>query len=274
MSLLTALFTLPLWWLGLESPVLALQRFGEPDKVQIESPESLIFVGISGDYSGDIELTLRDRLAEEFGLSVVGSPVRSVTAKDQRVWALRTVEDFKSLRKKMLRPMKKAGYELVEMRVTAFTVIGQVPVPTLRNQLRELERAEKYLWGTYESYGEGVVWAFHEPKLRAAKLLDEMREADIKLAFWHQEVELEPGQKGVDLAQLLIAAQETLDLCASTGKETSLLLDFYVRDVESMMALDRGRHTVACPELRPLINGSGQAGWAVTLENRGYPFLD
>ncbi len=275
MSLLTAFLSLPLCWLGMTGPTPALAQIGGPNKVPIESTEALIFVGIEGDYSSDVELAVRDRLGEEFGLTVVGSPVRSMTDKGQRVWALRTTEDFKSLRKKLLRPMKKQGYGLTELRATAMMTIGRESSSTLKGRLKNFERKQKYVWASHQDFREGVVWVFHEPKLKSAKILDGMRDVGLKVAFHHHEVELEADADGLSVDGLEAAAKEKLDVIAVSGKEKSLVIDFYLRDMPSMMALDRGRHTVACPDLSGLIGKPGEAsGWAVTLENRGYPFVD
>ncbi|MBC8328262.1 MAG: hypothetical protein ISR76_04415 [Planctomycetes bacterium] len=273
--MLTTLLTLPMCWLGLTGPSPALTQVGGPNKVPIESQETLIFVGIEGDYSDDVELAMRDRLAEEFQLTVIGSPVRSITDKGQRVWALRTTESFKSLRGKLLRPMKKQGYSLVEMRASAFSTIGRESGSSLKAKLRDFERGQKYVWASHQDQREGIVWVFHEPKLKSDKVLDAMREAGMSVAFHHHEVELEADAVGLSIAGLESAAKEKLDVIAVTGKERSLVIDFYLRDLESLMALDRGRHTVACPDLSSLIGKPGAtSGWAVTLENRGYPFVD
>ncbi len=275
MSLLTTLLSLPLCWLGLNGPVPAAPQFGGPNKVPIESQEALIFVGIEGDYSNDVELQLRDRLAEEFGLNVIGSPVRSMTDKGQRVWALRTTEEFKTLRKKLLRPMKKEGYTLTELRATAMGAVGRVSGSTLKAQLREFERSQKYVWASHQDYREGIVWLFHEPKLKSDKMLSSLRKASIKLAFHHHEIELEADAEGLSVNGLEAKAKEELDVCAVANKEDRLVIDFYLRDLDRMMALDRGRHTVACPDLSKLIGQPGAAsGWVVTIENRGYPFVD
>jgi hypothetical protein len=274
LSLIHTLVALPLVWLGLSGTTPAAPQFGGPSRVPIESKEALIFIGIEGDYSDDVELAMRDRLGEEFSLNVVGSPVRSMTDKGQRVWAIRTEKAFKDLRKELLRPMKKEGYTLTELRATALTTIGRVSGSVLKAQLREFERAEKYVWASHLDFREGTVWVFHEPKLKSDKLLDELRKADIQLAFHHHELSLEAEAEGLSVSGLEESAKG-LDVLAVTAKDNGVVIDVYLRDLDRLMALDRGRHTVACPDLSRLIGTPGAtAGWVVTIENRGYPFVD
>ncbi|RMH00843.1 MAG: hypothetical protein D6702_12865 [Planctomycetota bacterium] len=276
MSLLPTLLALPLVLSGFTGPLTALPQFsGGPNKVALGAEESLIFLGLQGDYSGELELQVRDRLSEEFGLQVVGSPVASLTDKDKRVWAIRTTEDFKSIRKKLLRPLKKRGYSLEELRATAFSPIDRVSGSAIKAAMREVERADKYVWASYMDFREGTIWVFHEDRLKSEKLLDRIRNTRLKVAFYHHEIQLEPDSPDLRLDGLAESAKEKLDALAVTGRDNALVIDLYLRDVDSFLALDRGRHTVACPDLSPLLGrGRKAAGWAVVLENRGYPFVD
>ena len=79
-----------------------------------------------------------------------------------------------------------------------------------------------------------------------------------------------------DLAQLAATASEKLDLARASQAEGYLTLDVYLRDLDSMILMQRGRHTFACldvykPFIKPL---KSETKWIVTFDNSGYPFVD
>ena len=272
MLFLSLLLLVPCYGTGSSSATPVRSSFAGRDTLPLAASERVVFLGVSGDYSGDAQVAVRAQLEGELGLRVVGSPVRSLSEKSRLVWAVRTTE-AKSLARQIAKPFKRTGYEVEPLRMTAFSLLGRSTSSTVQRGLRNLERTEDKVWASHHEVKEGVVWTFHEKQLNSSKLLDHLRDADLKASYYHHELELAPGQKA-NVDDLAREAEKSLDLVRASGREEALILDLYLRDVNNLLALDRGRHTVPCPDVLDVLAKAPQAEWSVTLLSQGYPFQD
>lgn len=247
---------------------------GDRDTLPLVANEVMVFVGLTGDFSGENELRLREYLSRELGLRVVGSPVRSLADKGRQVWAVRTT-DPEGLAKEVAGPLKQRGYQATPVRATVMVLLGRPSSGEVQRVLRDLDRQEKKVWASHFDAQEGVVWTFHEPRISAEKLMDEVRRREIKAAFHHQELEL-AAKEAADLPALAKQAEQNLDLVKAGSRDQALVLDLYLRNVETLLALERGRRVVACPDVLSFLGSvpAGKLSWSVTLENRGYPFVE
>lgn len=237
--------------------------------------ESLVFLGISGDYQG---IAGRDRLQEklsgELGLKLLGDPIRSYARKERMVWAVLTPKPD-SLEKKVSRALKEDDFDVVRLRVSALALLDRSSsTSTVARAVRRAETREDRFWGADLHVREGLVWAFHESKLESKDVLMALRDNDLNVGFHHQEIELN-AKEDADLAVLAANASAKLDLVRASEREKSLVLDLYFRDMDSFLALPHGRETYACPNVWPFLEeAGGKLKWNVTLDNHGYPFVD
>lgn len=276
--LLTALLLALPYGTGTAAPApTARPVLGDRDTLPLSaSAESLVFVGVEGDQvAGSGAALAEEFLGKDWGVTVVGDPVRSLASRNRAVFAVRTSEDpGKSLRRQR-RALRNRRLQASQLEVTACSLLGNYSYSQLQVALRSVERREEKVWAFFIDTRENIVWAFHEPRLKPDDLLDEIRRTRIKASFYHQEVELEAGE-GTDLKSLADQARERLDLVAANARDGSLVLDLYLRGVRSFLALQRGRKTVACPDVLPFLQDvpAKDLSWKVTLDNRGYPFVN
>lgn len=260
---------------GSGAPATAVVRpVGDRDTLPLVSTETLVFLGFNGDFGAEAEVKFHEFAIQELSLNFVGSPLRSTADKAQLVWAVRT-DNPSGLAQKIAKPLKEKGYTVTALRTTAFSILGGQAAAEVQRGMRELDRVEKKVWGFFQDNKEGLLWVFHEPKLAAEKLMGEIRDAKVKAGFYHQELELE-AKEGVDAKALADQACQKLDLARASNREQFLVLDVYLRDVDGFLALNRGKRTVACPDVLKFLQEvpAGNLSWVVTLENRGYPFVN
>lgn len=250
-------------------------NFGDRETLPLVASESLVFLGIAGDYSGGGDIKMAERLEQDFGLKVVGSPVRSMSDKKRLVWGVRSTDTAKKLERSLRKKMKKDGYEVFALRATVFALLGNQSGSQVARTLRGYERSESKAWAFHISPRSSLVWGFHEPKLKSEKLKDGMRDVKVRSSFHHQELELE-AKEGTDVAALAKEASQKLDLVRASNHDKFLVLDIYLRDLDSFLALERGKHTMACPDVMNFLEEvpAGKLSWSVTLENKGYPFVN
>jgi len=187
-------------------------------------------------------------------------------------------DDAGKLARKMKRGLKKDDYKVSALCLTVVVAVGEVKSRDLRRAAQMVEENDKSVFASFVSKREGLVWVFHESKLKSKKVLALFDESKVLFDFYHQDVELAPDKDGKisDLAQLAATASEKLDLARASQAEGYLTLDVYLRDLDSMILMQRGRHTFACldvykPFIKPL---KSETKWIVTFDNSGYPFVD
>ncbi|MFK5955750.1 MAG: hypothetical protein QM477_04800 [Planctomycetota bacterium] len=243
--------------------------------LSLSAAESVVFLGIAGDYSEVNADDLAIRLSGELDLVFVGDSIRAMADRSRRVWAVRTGEPKKVV-KKLKKPLKKLGFKVTKLQVTV--------VQPLRNDARAMRSAsrviegDKKVWTVWADRRSPGVWIFHESKLSGKKIEGMFRKTDAKVAFYHQEFEFSTNQ-GADLPALTAAAEENLDSLKVCVREDHLVLDLFLRDIDSMLLLENEKHTkqFLCPDIvNPFLGTSAVASldWAVTLENTGFPFVN
>ncbi|TAH36978.1 MAG: hypothetical protein EYC70_08320 [Planctomycetota bacterium] len=270
--LLTLVLAGAVYGSGVSGPA-AVVPLGDRDTLPLVATESLVFLGFSGDFAGDAEVRFRALAGDELGLVLVGSPIRSSSDKSRLVWAVRT-DDPVNLGKRLVKPFKEKGYAAQPLRATALSVLGGQSDSDVLRGMRDLDRSERRVWAFYQDGKESLLWVFHEPKLAAEKLVDEVRDRKLKVGFYHQELELQ-AKEDADVQALAQQATGKLDLARASNRGRFLVLDVYLRDVDAFLALDRGKKTMACPDVLTFLQDvpAGKLSWVVTLENRGYPFV-
>ncbi|HEX9794575.1 MAG TPA: hypothetical protein VGC54_11385 [Planctomycetota bacterium] len=274
----TLLLLLPAYGSGLSNPTLAARPvFGDRDTLPLVASESLFFLGIEGDFKGNAIEDMEAYLSGEMGLKLVGKPVRGLANRERVVFGVRSGEaSAEKVVRPLTRPLKKLGYKVEDLRLTALSLIGSNSVSGLQRSLRGVERADSDLWAFSMDAKENLIWGFHGSKFKAEELLEEVRDSGLKASFHHQEFEFGAGE-GADLAALTGLAGEKLDLVRATERDNVLVLDLYLRELDRFLALDRKQATMACPDIvSPFLQKvpAGKLNWQVTLENRGYPFVD
>jgi lambda repressor-like predicted transcriptional regulator len=276
--LLTALLLALPYGSGTAAPAPPLRpSLGDRDTLPLSaSAETLVFVGLAGDQvAGSGRALVEDFLAKDWGVTLVGEPVRSLATRDRAVFAVRTADDPGTSLRRQRRVLKRHRLQAEQLQVTALALLGNYSYSQLQTALRSVERREDKIWAFFIDNRENVIWAFHEAKLDPDGVLDAIRRARIKVSFYHQELELEAGG-GTDVETLAGQARDRLDLVGATARDGSLVLDLYLRGVGSFLALQRGRKTVACPDVLPFLREvpASDLAWKVTLDNRGYPFVN
>lgn len=245
---------------------------GERATIALTTEQSLVFYGFSGDFSGDKEVTFALSLKEEHGLSLVGDPVRSLSDTDRRVWAVSTDDPDQSTGK-LARRLRKQGYTVARLHVSAFSMLGSPSRSQIQRAIRSLERGQRRFWAASVKDTEGVLWTFHDPKLAPSKIRDGLRKSKVKASGFHQEVELQMSESA-DGEQLSVLARDQLDLVRSSVSGDQLIIDIYLRGADRLMAIPKGSRFMACPSLQAFLDiaPEGGLGGQITLDNLAYPF--
>ena len=145
----------------------------------------------------------------------------------------------------------------------------------MKRGVQSVERNNDKVWGASVHPKEDLMWIFHESKFESGDLLKTVRSGRLSAGFHHQEIVLE-AQEGTDMKAMAVDASAKLDLVAASDQSGNLVLDMYFRDVDALLALPRDEKIYACPNVLPFLDTvpAGQLQWRVTLDNRGYPFVD
>ncbi len=243
--------------------------------LSLSSAEHVAFLGISGDYKEMPADHLAIWLEGERDLELVGQSIRALSDPTRRVWAVRT-EDPKKLVRSLKGPLKKRGFKLTALHVTVVEALKKDP-RAMRTAQRTVE-ADAKIWTMAGGRRSPAVWVFHDAKLSSKRVEGLFRKTPSKVAFFHQEFEFTTNE-GADLPALTTVAEEKLDALKVGIRENHLVLDLFMRDLDSMLLLKnkKGTEQFLCPDIvRPFL-GTGAAGsldWAVTLENDGFPFVN
>lgn len=248
---------------------------GDRGTLSLSAAESVVFLGITGDYKEMPAEHLAVYLEQEADVELVGESIRAMSDPSRRVWAVRTAEP-KKLAKSLRKPLMKKGFKGTQLRATVVEALGKDD-SSLRSAQRSVEREDKIwtIWGTRRAPG---VWVFHDKKLTSKKVEGLFRKTKAKVAFYHQEFEFSTTE-GADLPTLTTAAEENLDSVRVCIREECLVLDLFLRDLDSLLLLENAKGTkrYLCPDIvDPFLGTSAAASleWAVTLENKGFPFVD
>ncbi|MFQ5749473.1 MAG: hypothetical protein ACE5H3_08460 [Planctomycetota bacterium] len=255
--------------------MLASYGFGGRQTLALSLNESLVFLGVSGDFQKTRPEDLEKVLADEFHLHLVGRPARAFSNREHMIWGVRTSEPEK-LVASLARPLKKRGFRVERLRVSGFTLFDATSGAVVQRSLREVERKEKKVWGGSIHPREKLVWIFHEARISSKKVKNLLQGAGLKLNFFHQELVLEAKEERHGKA-LAAEASARLDLVYAREREgRDLVLDVFLRDVDSFLALPRGKRFYPCPDLTPFLKKvpGGTLDWKVTFDNAGYPFAD
>ena len=79
----------------------------------------------------------------------------------------------------------------------------------------------------------------------------------------------------VAAAEAVSRAKTELDLVGSQIRDGRLILDVYLRDLDHLLVLAKGRKIILCPDVTPGSFAEAEAenaAWVVTLDAKGYPF--
>ena len=252
------------------------------DTLPLQRGEIVFFLGISGDFTEGKDQEMQAALSGALGLDILGNPVRSLTSRDRLVWAVRAGEgdDPAKMIRKLIRPLKKNGYKPTRVHATVLTPTGRALSASLRTAARKIERDNPKVWGTFLSSKNRVLWVFHDSKLKGKKVLEGVREAKVKVSFHHQELELQHSTNREEASESAATeaaslAKTELDLVGSQIRDGRLILDVYLRDLDHLLLLAKGRKIILCPDVTPGFFAEGEAGnaaWVVTLDAEGYPF--
>jgi len=243
--------------------------------LSLSAAESVVFLGISGDYKEVSADDLAIRLAGDEDLEIVGDSIRAMADRSRRVWAVRTSEP-KKVAKQLKKPLKKLGFKVTPLQLSVVQPLKN-DAKAMRSASRVIED-DKKVWAVWADRRSPGVWVFHESKLSGKKIEGMFRKTDAKVAFYHQEFEFSTNE-GADLPGLTTAAEENLDALKVTIREDRLVLDLFLRDIDSMLLLENEKATkkYLCPDIvHPFLGTSAAASldWAVTLENDGFPFVN
>lgn len=243
--------------------------------LSLSAAESVIFLGITGDYKEVSEEDLAIRLAGDEDVVFVGESIRAMGDRSRRVWAIRT-EEPKKVAKKLNKPLKKLGFKATQLQLSVVQPL-QNDSKAMRTASRTIEE-DKKVWAVWADRRAPGVWVFHESKLDGKKIEGMFRKTDARVAFYHQEFEFSTNE-GADLPALTTAAEENLDSLKVLVREERLVLDLFLRDIDSMLLLEneKGTKQFLCPDIvNPFLGTSAAASldWAVTLENDGFPFVN
>ena len=263
----------------------AVASGADTDTLPLQGGETVFFLGISGDFTEGKDQEMQAALSATLGLDILGDPVRSLTSRDRLVWAVRAGEgdDPSTMVRRLIRPLKKNGYKPTRVHATVLTPTGRALSASLRTAARKIERDNPKVWGTFLSSKNRVLWVFHDQKLKGKKVLESVREAKVKVSFHHQELELqEPANRGGTSGSAVATeaasrAKIELDLVGSQIRDGRLILDVYLRDLDHLLVLAKGRKIILCPDVTPGLFAEAEAenaAWVVTLDAKGYPFKD
>ncbi len=243
------------------------------DPLPLSGHETLLFLAVTGDFSGEHEVEIGAFLREEQKLVLMGDPVRSAATKTTRIWAVATSETPKKLVWGLLRPLKKLGYRPALVHASAFKLIAQTKLSLVRQSLRNLEREDRKVLAASLDSRAGLFWVFHDDGLNSKKLLSQLRDFDIQASYHHLEIRLQ-ARTGSDLTLFAASASAHLDLARVSQREDALVIDLYLRDLPSMLALSKSRTLVPCPDVLPFLGEvpAGELEWLVDLDLAGFPF--
>jgi hypothetical protein len=257
----------------------------EQSTVSLAKAESVVFLGITGDYKATTADQLAEWMLKEKKVVVVGESIRSMGDASRRVWAVRG-EDSKKLVKSLKSGLKKQGFKATPLLATALTPLNDKS-RALKAAMRTVEKDEKKIWTLWGGSRDKAVWVFHEKKIDSKKIESMFRKTEAKMSFFHQEfcfkseVILGEGQATEASAKVEMMGQTaaaTMDCLKVTARDGGLVMDLYMRDMTSVLLLssDNGRHQFLCPNVykSPVKRlHVPELDWTVTLEERGIPFV-
>jgi hypothetical protein len=259
--------------------------FVEQSTVSLNSAESVVFLGITGDYKATTADELAEWLLKEKKVVVVGESIRSMGDASRRVWAVKS-EDPKKLVKSLKSGLKKQGFKATPLLATALTPLNDNS-RALKAAMRDVEKSEKKIWTLWGGGRDKAVWVFHERKIDSKRIESVFRKTESKMSFYHQEFcfksdalsgEGKVTEASVNVESMSETAAASMDCLKVISRDGGLVMDLYMRDMSSVLLLssDNGRHQFLCPNVHespvkrlqvPELN------WTVTLEGRGVPFL-
>ncbi len=158
----------------------------------------------------------------------------------------------------------------------------------MKSAMRDVESKEKKIW-TFAGGSRGqALWAFHESRFKSKDVEVLFRKTKSKMSFFHTEycfnskmiAELEggvPAEVSLDVEEITKTAEASLDCLKVSTRDGGLVMDLYMRDVESMLLLksSNGRHQFFCPNVQKTSIERLQVpelNWTVTVEDPGMPF--
>lgn len=240
----------------------------------LQSDDRLIYVGIEADYATlGVEEVAR-RLTEDLELETVGTSLRSLANVQRRIFALRTA-DADATFKAVQRGAKKSEFTAVE-RLQA-TVLDSGVDPFNGTVARLVEVDLEKVWSSWVGPRGETMWLFHDARLTRRVLEKGLEKHEIRPSFHHRPFELRfNGETDPDYSALETIALEKLDLLRATRLEKGLALDVYLRGVDSLLLIEHGGLTYACPDfVGPLLKAGKHDSkeWSVSFHSGGFPFL-
>lgn len=254
--------------------------------VSLNSAESVIFLGIAGDYKAMPTEELSAWLLEQ-KVVVVGESIRALGNADRRVWAVQC-SDGKKLLKTLKWGLKKRGFEATSLLATALAPLED-NARALRAATREVEAQESKIWTSWGGGRNQALWVFHESSIDSKKIEATFRKTEATMSFFHQEfyfqsdlVSANGGQAAeasVSVDSLTESVSATMDCLKVIARDSGLAMDLYMRDMSSVLLLrtDNGRHQFFCPNVQESAVKRLQVpelNWMVTAEDGGTPFLE
>lgn len=250
--------------------------------VPLKTAETLVFLGISGDYKAVSPDDLSAWLAEE-EVVVVGDSIRAMGDFERRVWAVQG-KDANKVIKGLKSGLKKKGFKATALKATALTPLD-AGSRSLNGAMREVEAQEKKIWTVWSSRRSSAVWVFHEKKITSKKIEGLFRKTKDKMTFHHQEFcfaadlgDGKPQDASFNINDMTEAASSACDSLRVVNRDGALAMDLYMRDMESMLLLssESGRKSYLCPNVWASSLKRLQVeelGWKVTFEDTGFPFV-
>lgn len=254
--------------------------------VALNSAVSVVFVGIEGDYKATTADELATWLLEEKKIVIVGESIRAMGDADRRVWAFQS-EDSKKTLKGLKSGLRKQGFKATPLVATALSPL-QEDSRAIKTAMREVESQEKKIW-TFAGGSRGkALWAFHDSRFKSKDVEALFRKTKAKMSFFHTEycfnskvmAELKggaPADVGLNVEEITKTVEASLDCLKVSTRDGGLVMDLYMRDVESMLLLksENGRHQFFCPNVQKTSIKRLQVpelNWTVTVEDPGMPF--
>ena len=135
----------------------------EQSTVSLNNSESVVFLGITGDYKATTADELAEWLLKEKKVVVVGESIRAMGDTSRRVWAVQS-EDSKKLMKSLKSGLKKQGFKATPLLATALTPLSD-DSRAQKAAMRDVEKAENKVWTLWGGGRDKAVWVFHESKI-------------------------------------------------------------------------------------------------------------
>jgi len=243
-------------------------------QMPLQSKERLIYVGIEADFAGLGQDEITRRLSEDLELKLIGNSLRSLANAQRRIFALRTADPEVSF-KALQRGAKKAEFTAVERLQTSVLDSGVDPFSGTTARLVE-SNLDK-VWASWVGPRGETMWLFHESRLTRRTLEKGLEKYEVRPSFHHRPFELlYGGATDPDYSALETVAIEKLDLLRAVRLEKGLSLDVYLHDVDSLLLIEHGGLTYACPDfVGPLLTAGKQNAqeWSVSFHSGGFPFL-